>query len=291
MIRIDIHKNLHSATGPMDLEVSHIFYENSFTTVYGESGAGKTTLLKIIAGIVKPEMGMIEVDQKIWFDSKNKINIPPQKRSAGIVFQDYALFPNMTIRQNMEYAMMSTKDDRLINELTEMMELGTLLSRKPETLSGGQKQRAALARTLINRPKILLLDEPLAALDMNMRHKLQDYLIRIHNHFDLTTIMVSHDIPEIAKLSNEVVQLADGKIIKKGKPVDFFSSHKYSGKFQFFGEILRIEKHDVVFILTVAVGDTLVKVVSDTSERQQFSVGDKVMLASKAFNPVIKKID
>jgi molybdate transport system ATP-binding protein len=170
------------------------------------------------------------------------------------------------------------------------MELGELQDRKPETLSGGQKQRVALARALVQRPEILLLDEPLAALDIKIRLKLQDYLLKVHREFNLTTLLISHDLGEIIKLSNRVYLLEKGKISRQGSPTEVFVSSEISGKFKFTGEILRIEPQEVVFIVTILIETSVVKVIAQESEVRELKVGDKIMVASKAFNPVIFKI-
>ena len=132
--------------------------------------------MRLIAGLETPDSGVIEVDGEVWFDSGKKINLPPQRRSIGFVFQDYALFPTMSVRDNLLFAAESAQQRHNVDELLELIELTNLAHRLPSTLSGGQKQRVALARALVRHPKILLLDEPLSALDPTMRQKLQDEL-------------------------------------------------------------------------------------------------------------------
>jgi molybdate transport system ATP-binding protein len=290
MISFNIHKNLDGAEGPMELNVNLQIEQGEFVTIYGESGAGKTSILRILSGLLKPEGGNITVRGETWFDSDKKINLGPQHRNIGYVFQDYALFPNMTVRQNLEYALGKDQNKKSISDFIEIMELGELQDRKPETLSGGQKQRVALARALVQRPEILLLDEPLAALDIKIRLKLQDYLLKVHREFNLTTLLISHDLGEIIKLSNRVYLLEKGKISRQGSPTEVFVSSEISGKFKFTGEILRIEPQEVVFIVTILIETSVVKVIAQESEVRELKVGDKIMVASKAFNPVIFKI-
>ena len=161
----------------------------------------------MLSGLLRPDSGIIKVGETIWFDGDKNIDLKPQQRKVGYVFQDYALFPNMSVRQNLEYALRKGQDKAIIGELLQFAELNELEQRKPETLSGGQKQRVALARALVQRPEILILDEPLSALDLKMRIKLQEYLLQVHKRYKLTTILVSHDIGEIVKLSDNVFEI------------------------------------------------------------------------------------
>ena len=272
----------------LDLELN--IAKGEFVTLFGESGAGKTSTLRMLSGLLKPDSGIITVDETTWFDSHKKINLIPQQRKVGYVFQDYALFPNMTVRQNLEYALQRNQDKDIIEELLDLAQLNELQQRKPETLSGGQKQRVALARALVQRPDILILDEPLSALDLKMRIKLQEYLLQIHKKYKLTTILVSHDIGEIVKLSDCVFELQNGRVIKKGTASDFFGLNKTSAKFRFSGEVLKIVHEDVVYVISVLIGNDIIKVVSDRREANGLKVGDQVLVASKAFNPIIQKI-
>tara|TARA_R110000868_G_scaffold1635_9_gene13144 strand:- start:11455 stop:12327 length:873 start_codon:yes stop_codon:yes gene_type:complete len=290
MIRLNLKKTLKSTGGIMVLDLELHIKKGQFVTLFGESGAGKTSTLRMLSGLLKPDTGTIMVGGTTWFDSGKNINLMPQHRKVGYVFQDYALFPNMTVKQNLEYALQKNQDKAIIEELLDFAELSELQNRKPETLSGGQKQRVALARALVQRPEILILDEPLSALDLKMRIKLQEYLLKIHKKYNLTTILVSHDIGEIVKLSDCVFELQNGRVIKKGSAGDFFGLNKTSAKFRFSGEVLKIDKEDVMYIISVLIGSDIVKVVSDRTEANGLKVGDQVLVASKAFNPIIQKI-
>jgi molybdate transport system ATP-binding protein len=290
MIKLHIHKKLWSASGEMQLEVEHTIVPGTFTTLYGESGAGKTSIFRIFAGLLAPERGRIVVDEAVWLDSSKKIDLPPQQRNLGFLFQDYALFPNMTVRENLLFALNKKQDKNTVEELIEIIELGELQHRMPGTISGGQKQRVALARALVRKPVILLLDEPLSALDHAMRIKLQHYVLQVHREFKLTTLMVSHDVAEILKMSDQMLVLENGKIIRQGPPSEIFTHKEVSGKFQFSGEIIGMQKQDFIFIITILIGNELVKVVADETEAITLNIGDKVLVASKAFNPIIRKI-
>ncbi len=287
-MRIKLKKRLKGYKGDFRLDVDISVKKGSFITIFGKSGAGKTTLLRMIAGLLKPDEGFIDIDGEVWYDSTRGINLPPQKRKVGVVFQDYALFPNMSVEENILYGM-EKKDEDLLERLLSLTELKELRKRKPQSLSGGQKQRVALARAVARKPDILLLDEPLSALDIDMRKKLQEELQKIHRTFSLTTFLISHDFSEVFRLSDRVFVIENGKIIKEGKPDQIFVQERISGKVRFSGEILQIKREDVVYIVSVLVGNNIIKVVADPDEVQDLSVGDKVVVASKAFNPFILK--
>src|ERR1700743_382836 len=166
MIVIGIEKKMRTYDGHKLLKVNTNITRNSITAVTGPSGSGKTTLLKVIAGLTHPEKGKITVDDITWLDTETKQSLSPQKRQTGFVFQGYALFPNMTVKQHLEYA---TTDTSWINELLHFARLETLTTHKPEYLSGGQQQRLAIIRALAIKPKILLMDEPFSALDSEIK--------------------------------------------------------------------------------------------------------------------------
>ncbi len=290
MIHLDIQKRLQSAEGEMNLHIKCDIQQGQFITLYGESGVGKTSTLRMLAGLMQPDAGQIIVNNKSWFDQDKKINIKSQLRNIGFVFQDYALFPNMTVKENLHYAT-GKRDKSAIAQVIDIVELGELQDRKPDTLSGGQKQRVALARAVVQQPEILLLDEPLSALDLSKRLKLQDYLLKIHSEFKLTTLLISHDIAEIIKLSDQVFVLEKGQIKRSGSPEQIFINTEISGKFKFIGEVLQIQKEDIIYVITVLIQNNIVKVIGQESEIRDLHIGDKVMVASKAFNPLIYKIE
>jgi molybdate transport system ATP-binding protein len=231
MINIDIKKNLFGRDGDILMDINLHIKEGEFLALTGESGSGKTTLLRILAGLDSSN-GIIKVENDIWLD--DNINLPPQKRDIGFMFQDYALFDNMTILENLLFA---SDDIHLANKLLKMTELEGLKNRYPNILSGGQKQRVSLCRAMMKKPKILLLDEPLSALDIKMRVKLQNEILSLHKEFNITTIIVSHDEKEIENLASRVVVIEQGKILKdkkiiqknrfiKGKIIDIKSNNQ-----------------------------------------------------------------
>jgi molybdate transport system ATP-binding protein len=265
--------------------------EGEFLALFGRSGAGKTTLLRCLAGLAAPDAGHIRVSGESWLDSQRNINLPPQRRRVGFVFQDYALFPNMSVRGNLEFAQPPRADKRRVAELVEMMDLGELQQRKPATLSGGQQQRVALARALASEPRLLLLDEPLSALDQQTRARLQDEILRLQRHFGLTTLLVSHDVGEVYKLSNRVAIIENGRVLRCGPPAEVFGAGQGGGKFRFAGEVLAIEPADVVYTVSVLVGNQIMRVIATTDEAAELRVGSRVILLSKAFNPMLQVVE
>ncbi|ECR6749913.1 sulfate/molybdate ABC transporter ATP-binding protein [Campylobacter coli] len=288
MIKIDIKLPINTAKGKKQLELNTCLKANEITAIFGESGAGKTTLLKIIAGLIKPEFGRIEVGDELWLDTQKNINLGIQKRKIGFVFQDYALFPNMSVKENISYAATSKQK---VEELLSLMNLENLAKIYPKNLSGGQAQRVALARALAREPQILLLDEPLSALDFKMRSFLQDELVKILQHFKITTLLVSHDLAEIYKLSHRILELSDGKIIKDARTNEFFTSSNLSAKLRLSATLLEIKKSDILMIFTLLLNQDIVKITLSEEEflrtYKDVKIGDTLLLSIKAFNPII----
>ncbi len=225
MINIDIEKLMVTAHGKVNLMIKTEIQSGELVTIFGPSGSGKTTLLRILAGLTTPDKGYVRFGQTVWFDSGFKINIPTQRRNIAFMFQDYALFPNMTVEQNIQFAQ-SEKDFEITRELISLFGLSGFRKQKPNGLSGGQKQRVALARALARKPKLLLLDEPLSSLDSDMRTMLQDEIIRAHELSGATTIMVSHDVNEVFRLASKVFCIGNGTILRSGTPADVFKDQE-----------------------------------------------------------------
>jgi molybdate transport system ATP-binding protein len=284
MIKININKKLHGSQADMHLDIDLNIKEGEFLALSGKSGSGKTTLLRILAGL-EDARGDISVGEESWLSSTMKLS--PQKRAIGFVFQDYALFDNMSVLNNLLYV---KKDIKLAQHLLGITELLELKDRLPNTLSGGQKQRVALCRAMMNRPKLLLMDEPLSALDPAMRTKLQNEILTLHREFNTTTIMVSHDPSEIYRLASRVVVLENGKITNEGKPKDILLRTQGSQKFSFSGELLDIKKVDVIFVAIIAIGQQLVEVVVSEYEAQNLNIGDAIEVSTKAFTPIVSSV-
>jgi len=284
MIKIDINKKLHGANGEMDLVIDLQIAQGDFIALAGKSGSGKTTLLRILAGL-EDASGNIKVGDEVWLEGKK--SIPSQKRKIGFVFQDYALFPNMSVEENLLFVQ---KDKELASKLLELTELTELRDRLPNTLSGGQKQRVSLCRAMMNKPKLLLMDEPLSALDPHMRTKLQQEILTLHKEFGTTTIIVSHDPSEIYRLAQRVVVLNFGEIINDGIPKDVLLKTSGSQKFSFEGELLDIIKVDVINVAIVSIGQQLVEVVVSDEEVKSLEIGQSVSVSTKAFTPMIQRL-
>lgn len=286
MIEISLVKTLQSAGGPLRLDISAQIHKGSFVTLFGPSGAGKTTILRMLAGLTPPEGGRIVVNGATWFDAMRRINLPPQKRSIGFVFQDYALFPNLSVRDNIAYAL-DGRDDGWVNELLELTGLNALHERLPTTLSGGQKQRVALARAVARKPLLLLLDEPLSALDMAMRSQLQDDLAALHRRFGLTTLLVSHELGEVFKLSQQVLRLEGGRIAQSGTPAEVFLRHRLSGKLNLQAQVLEIRREEVVHVVSLLVGQDVIEIIASDDEVAGLREGDSVSVSAKAISPFL----
>ena len=189
MIKVDIERLVGGPHGGFKIKVNAKFPLNSITHILGPSGTGKTTFLKILAGLILPDAGTINYNGEQWFDAEIGFSKKVQQRKIGFVFQDYALFPNMTVREHLVFG---NDDAEYLNRLLEIGEMAALAERYPRQLSGGQRQRLALLRALSTRPKLLLLDEPFSALDSELKIKIINKLIPLFNEESMTVILVSH---------------------------------------------------------------------------------------------------
>jgi molybdate transport system ATP-binding protein len=290
-ISINIGKEIVSSAGRLMLEINADVKFCELVALFGPSGAGKTTLLRMLAGLTNPDWGEIKFGNEVWFDASKKISLPPQKRHIGFMFQDYALFPNMTVKENIEYAQPVKNSNRAEN-LIHSFGLSEFSNRKPAKLSGGQKQRVALARALAREPKLLILDEPLSALDAGLRSSLQDEIRKAHLHNKTTTLMVSHDLAEVFRLADTVICLENGKVTATGEPMKVFSDNSISGKVQITGQLVNIEPQDNFYMLTIVTGiNQIIKMVAFENDIQQLKPGDHVMVFTKAFNPMVMKMN
>jgi len=290
MMHCAIYKTLQTSQGKITLDVLFEVEQGKLVTLFGASGAGKTTILRILAGLTSPENGEIIFDDDVWLNTEKNINLPPQKRKVGFVFQEYALFPNMSVKENLFYALEKGQSKIIVEELMHVMDLEQLQNRKPDTLSGGQKQRVALARALVRKPKLLLLDEPLSALDTEMRLKLQNHILKLHKEFNLTTILVSHDFSEVYKMSDKIMILENGKIRSSGVPYEVLMNQQNNEDLKLTGEVISIEKVGKKHIISIAVGENVINTTMEEFEIMSLRPGNKVLISFKMFNPLIKKI-
>jgi molybdate transport system ATP-binding protein len=176
------------------------------TALVGPSGSGKTTVLNLIAGILRPTSGSIRLHDRILYDAASRVNLPPERREVGYVFQDYQLFPHLSVAENLRYGQRRVKSGAIsYDKIVEILDLGEVVERAPYSLSGGQKQRVALGRALLRCPRLLLLDEPLSALDMELRASIAQYLARSIEEFKLPALLVTHDPHSVAALAHATI--------------------------------------------------------------------------------------
>lgn len=208
--------------------------DGSFTVMIGPSGCGKTTLLRIIAGIGPQTSG------KVYLDGEDISGLPPAKRNVAMVFQNYAIYPTMTVQENIEFGLKNNKvpkeeRERLVKEISEIVGIGDLLNRKPSTLSGGQRQRIALARAMVKKPKVFLMDEPLSNLDAKLRVRMRTELIELHNRLKTTFVYVTHDQTEAMSMGTKIILMNRGVIQQEASPTDIYHDPDNLFTAQFIG--------------------------------------------------------
>jgi molybdate transport system ATP-binding protein len=215
-------KKLSGFTLDADWEIG-----NELAVIFGYSGAGKSMTLQMIAGLLAPDEGKIVLGESVLFDSGQNVNVRPQKRSIGYVFQDLALFPHMTVGENIRYGghgIDKYEQVHRCSELLGMFRIASLEGRLPSQISGGQKQRVALARALIRRPGALLLDEPFSALDMPIRLELRAILKEIQQTFNIPVVLITHDADEALAVADRIIVYAEGRVMQAGSPEEIFLS-------------------------------------------------------------------
>lgn len=268
LIQADLLLSLSSKKSVFELAVELSIESGELLVITGSSGSGKTTLLRILAGLEKKAVGKIYSRDLVWQDSATKTFLPPQQRPVGMVFQQYALFPNMTVWENIAFALPQGASPAIIMEMLEVKELAELADNYPHQLSGGQQQRVALARALVRQPKLLLLDEPLSALDPVMRSRLQTFIRDTHRQHQLTTVLVTHNEDEIRQLATRVICLEHGKIRMQGSPDVIFPDKKNKLKGIWLGIEYGVAK--------VKIGENEVPVSFDNSSSALPHPGDWV---------------
>lgn len=214
-----IHMRLKLKYSGFALDVDLQLPGRGVTALYGHSGSGKTTCLRCIAGLERAEQGFIQVNDEVWQDSDQQVFVPPHKRALGYVFQEASLFPHLSVLANLEFGLKRIpKQQRRVDmtHATELLGIGHLLDRHPQHLSGGERQRVGIARALLTSPKLLLMDEPLAALDSQRKGEILPYLQRLHDELDIPVLYVSHSQDEVARLADHIVLLSNGKALASG---------------------------------------------------------------------------
>jgi molybdate transport system ATP-binding protein len=221
-IRVDIRQQ-----SPIPLSISFTCAPGEFLAIVGPSGAGKSTALRSIAGLYEPAVGKISCGSEVWFDSSKHIALPPQRRRVGLVFQSYALFPHLSALHNVASAMSHhPKTERLdrAQRLLGTVHLDGFQDRRPSELSGGQQQRIALARALARDPNVLLLDEPLSAVDRRTRRRLRAELLEVRTTLSAPVILVTHDLDDASALADRMLVLDRGEVIQEGAPRDVMTN-------------------------------------------------------------------
>ena len=218
-----IKANLTKAFGDITIEAA--FESDSGVCVFfGPSGAGKSSIINMLAGLVKPDKGFVSVNNRVLFDSEKKINLPPEKRGAGYVFQDSRLFPHMTVLKNILYGTKGKESSKItLEQAASLLGIEALLSRYPHNLSGGEKQRVALARALMSSPEYLLMDEPMASLDAPRRDELIGYISKVSVEFKIPIIYVTHTVEEIIRLASYVGLMEKGKLLEFGSALEIMN--------------------------------------------------------------------
>jgi molybdate transport system ATP-binding protein len=214
MLRIDVAKQL----GQFSLEASFVS-EGRVTGLFGASGAGKTSLINMIAGLLRPDRGSLAIDDETLDDTATGLHVPAHRRRIGYVFQDARLFPHLNVRQNLDYGrrMNGLADDHAERtRVTDLLDIGSLLNRRPGQLSGGERQRVALGRALLAQPRLLLLDEPLGSLDEERKVEILPYLVRLRDEANVPMVYVSHDAGEMRQLATSIVMLKRGRVAAFG---------------------------------------------------------------------------
>lgn len=210
-----VRKSLNFADGPASLDVKLDIARGEWIALLGPSGAGKTTLLRVLAGLTQPDAGYIRIGTDLWLDSENRYSLPTRQRRLGFVFQDLALFPHMTARRNISFALPCDERPGKADEFLDLVGLSGLADRLPAQLSGGQQQRLALARALAARPRLLLLDEPLSALDRRLRIEMQALLLDIrHRQLADYAVLVTHDEAEAESLATRRAEIEHGRLVQ-----------------------------------------------------------------------------
>ncbi|HEX3725279.1 MAG TPA: ABC transporter ATP-binding protein [Pirellulales bacterium] len=216
----------------------------SVLVLFGPSGSGKTTILRSLAGLETPDDGTICFGKETWFDAQARVNLRPQQRGVGFLFQQYALFPHLTVRQNIAFGVRDkTSQAARASELIERFDLGGLEERRPGQISGGQQQRVALARTLACRPRLLLLDEPLSSLDQSLREHVRGQLRGWLSAFAVPTILVTHDRTDAAALGDRIAVLCNGQVLQQGPIQEVFSQPRNEAVAHVIGVETIVEGH------------------------------------------------
>lgn len=283
MLEFDLTKQFGKGNSSFLLDVKARLPTGKIIGIFGPSGAGKSSFLRLLSGLEKPDKGYLKIKSEVWSDTTNRFFLKPQQRTVGYLFQAYSLFPNMTVAENLAFAAEKNIDPIQLKELLVATQLIDKKDQYPISLSGGEQQRAALARALVRHPALLLLDEPLAALDDAIRISLQNYILALHKRFQPTTILVSHDRQELAKLCDLVVELKAGKIVQMGSPALLFGdTHTIdltTGTFR----VLTLTRNEQNLIVELVAGNQKIKMALNNASWPELKSGDTIQLKGTEF--------
>ena len=219
------------------------------TALFGPSGSGKTTILNAIAGLERPQQGRVAVNGKVFFDSRERIDLAPRHRNTGYVFQDALLFPHLSVAQNLRYGMRGGASG--FDDIVTLLGLKALLGRRPAKLSGGERQRVAIGRALLSQPRVLLMDEPLASLDIERKHDILPYVESLRDNLGIPILYVSHAVDEVARLADQVIVIDGGRIVARGAPEAALAPHLGHTRFERVSVLTgRAGPYDAVYQLT-----------------------------------------
>ena len=266
---IDLFHSFSTFQGIQKIEANLQISLGEYVSISGISGSGKTTFLRLISGLIQPQNGTIYWGEQVWHDTKNKQCIPPQERNIGMVFQDYALFPNMNTLDNIIFACKEKVEKKYLQSIVDTLGLDNYLTRYPYQLSGGQQQRVAIARALISKPALLLLDEPFSALDESLKKTVQSFIYEIHQQNSMTTFVVSHQISEIKPYAHRFLQFENEKLL------DYHYIEKKNLSLQ--GILISKEMSaSEMSQVTLLYDDKTYQFPFPSSELEKLNIGDKI---------------
>lgn len=277
-VKINIERPNLGGTSDFSLDVEFEFPKSGVTALFGASGSGKTTVLRCLAGLEGHAKSIVNISNEIWSD--DQICLPAHKRSVGYVFQDAGLLPHLTVSKNLDYATKRSHQkcsERERSRIFSMLAIEHIMNKLPSQLSGGEKQRVSIARALLIKPKILLMDEPLASLDAKRKHEILPYLEKLHEHTEIPIIYVSHDLQEVAKLADYVVVIDEGRVIKADSVMATINDYRLSNIYhQELSSVIETEVEQIETqwkLSKVAIGQQHMWVVNNNDE-----VGKKLRL-------------
>lgn len=286
MLQVSVQKQLGSRDTSHELNVQFDLAAGDVLALSGPSGVGKTTLLRLLAGLDAPDRGVIRYGEQLWLDSATPYTLPTAQRRVGFVFQDYALFPHLSVHDNLRYGQREADPDAIDNWL-QQMELTALARRYPHQLSGGQRQRLALARALIGKPQLLLLDEPLSALDAKLRYELQHRLAQALQSQPTTTILVSHDSSEIFRLAHRVLQWRSDAPPRLGTPTELLLGPLTPGRCTLHATVLALLPADMMVTAVVSVGHDHITTLITQAEANALHIGMPVRVELNGTSAVL----